>query len=124
MFALVKFRSDERSDVGLSCVRFRRATWFGRLISYEHNQVRISTMPRGYSVLAPALSPNSVLDLSIPVSSGSTNKKDLSEVSVVRHYDLKNYVRNEEAQAPLGIVKRVAVGQGSGGDADEQIVSS
>lgn len=80
-------------------------------------------MPRGYSVLAPALSPNALLDLSIPVSSGSSKKKDLSEVCVVRHYDLKSYVRNEEEQAPLGTIERIAVGQGKGEDADEQIVS-
>lgn len=84
---------------------------------------RLTTMPRGYSVLAPALSPNALLDLSIPVSSGSSKKKDLSEVCVVRHYDLKNYVRDEEEQAPLGTIKRIAVGQGKGLDTDEQIVS-
>lgn len=80
-------------------------------------------MTRSYSVLAPALSPNAILDLSIPVSSGSSKNKELSEVCVVRHYDLKTYVRNEEEQAPLGVIKRVAVGQGQGESSDDQIVS-
>lgn len=80
-------------------------------------------MPRGYSVLAPALSPNALLDLSIPVSAGTSRKKDLSEVCVVRQYDLKTYVRNEEEQAPLGVIKRIAVGQGRGEEGDGQIVS-
>jgi hypothetical protein len=81
-------------------------------------------MTRSYSVLAPALSPNAILDLSIPVSSGTSKKKELSEVCVVRHYDLKSYVRDEEEQAPLGAIKRIAVGQSQGESSDDQIVSS
>lgn len=80
-------------------------------------------MTRSYSVFAPALSTNAILDLSIPVSTG-TSKKELSEVCVVRHYDLKNYVRGEEEQAPLGTIKRIAVGQGRGEAGDDQIVST
>ena len=80
-------------------------------------------MTRAYSVLAPALSPNAILDLSIPVASGTSKNKELSEVCVVRHYDLKPHIRGEEEQAPLGAVKRVAVGQGAGDAGDDQIVS-
>jgi hypothetical protein len=81
-------------------------------------------MPRAYSVLAPALTPNALLDLSIPVASGSNSKKNLSEASVVRHYDLKPFTREEEEQALLGQIKRIAVSQGPVGDEDEQVVSS
>lgn len=81
-------------------------------------------MPRAYSVLAPALTSNAVLDLSIPVASGSSSKKNLSEASVVRHYDLKPFTRNEEEQALLGQIKRIAVSQGPLGDENEQVVSS
>ncbi|GHJ88489.1 hypothetical protein NliqN6_4891 [Naganishia liquefaciens] len=80
-------------------------------------------MTRAYSVLAPALSPNAILDLSIPVASGTSKNKELSEVCVVRHYDLKPHIRGEEEQAPLGAVKRVAVGQGAGDAGDDQIVA-
>ena len=81
-------------------------------------------MTRAYSVLAPALSPNAILDLSIPIASGTSKNKELSEVCVVRHYDLKPYVRDEEEQAALGAVKRVAVGQRQGDAGDDLIAST
>ncbi|KAJ9106338.1 hypothetical protein QFC21_001484 [Naganishia friedmannii] len=80
-------------------------------------------MPRAYSVLAPALTPNALLDLSIPVASGSNSKKNLSEASVVRHYDLKPFTRDDDEQALLGHIKRIAVSQGPIGDEDEQVVA-
>lgn len=81
-------------------------------------------MTRAHTVLAPALSPNAILDLSIPFAPATSKNKELSEVCVVRHYDLKPYVRDEEEQTPLGAVKRVAVGQGHGDNGDDRIVST
>ncbi|KAJ9094198.1 hypothetical protein QFC19_008050 [Naganishia cerealis] len=68
-------------------------------------------MPRAYTVLAPALAANALLDVSVPVAAQAP-----SEATIVRHYDLKP----DAEQSPLGQIKRIAVGRG---DADAQIVA-
>jgi len=68
-------------------------------------------MPTYHTFLTPSLTPNAVLDISLPTHwnpSSSGGNKSVADKSIVRQFELGTW----KEEAPLGSIRKLAVREG------------